>query len=180
MANTLELSGLHLGAISDPAQATDPAIWQPYTVLATNDVWKHGVWIFGSNNAAAPTVRILIYGSFIVPRNYSAATTDPTIRIYWTSTGTANDCVWDFDYRTVSGNDTTSLDQAGTEEALTVTDTAPGAANRLLETSVTLTRANLAAGEVVEFLFGRDGADAADTMAFSAILHNLGFRYDDA
>jgi hypothetical protein len=177
---TLDLQGLHLVAISDPTQTTDPAIWQPYSILATNDVWRHGTWVFGANNAAQPTVRIGIYGLFVVPQNYSSTTTNPTIRIHWTATLTSGDVVWDFEYRTVGGDDTTSLDQAGTEESVSVTDTAPGATDRLLTASVALTRTNLAAGELVEFALFRDGADAADTMAGSAILHGLDFRYADA
>jgi hypothetical protein len=174
---TLELDRLHLGAMSDPGQTTDPAIWQPYSILATNDIWRHGVWVFGANNAAQPTVRIGIYGLFVVPQNYVGTA---VLVIDWTSTLTSGDCVWDFDYRTVSGNDTTSLDQSGTQETVTVTDTAPGAAHRLLTATVNLTSANLASGEVVEWGLFRDGADGSDTLAGSAILHNVRLRYADA
>lgn len=87
--------------------------------------------------------------------------------------------VWDFDYRAVGGNDTESLDQSGTQESVSVTDTAPGAANRRMEVSVNLTSSNLAAGDTVEFLFVRDGTDAADTMAGSAMLFGLEFIYDN-
>lgn len=169
--------GLARGATSDPTNSTDPAFTQPYSILATNDVWKHNVWIFGSNNAAQPSVRILIYRTFEVPSDYVG---NPIWVINWTATLTSGNVVWDLDSRTVAGNDTASLDQASTEAALTVTDAAPTAANRRLEATITATAAHFTAGETVEFAFGRDGADAADTMAGSGILFDLGFRYDNA
>lgn len=155
--------------------ATGECWVEPYSILATNDVWKHPIVRFGSNNAAAPTVRHGIYGLFNVPKNYVGT---PVLVIVWTATLTTNNVVWDFEYRTVGGNDTTSLDQTGTEESVTVTDVAPGAANRRLEVTISLS-ANFAADETVEFGFFRDGADAADTMAGSAILHDLLFQYND-
>lgn len=170
------LDRLHLGAMIDPTQTTDPVIWQPYSILATNDVWKHGVFIFGSNNAAQPTVRTGIFGVFKVPNNYVGTA---VLLIEWSATITSGNVVWDFDYRTVSGNDTTSLDQAGTEEAVTGTDAVPGTTNRQLQFTINLTSANFAAGETVEWALYRDGVDAADTAAGSAILHNLTFQYAD-
>ncbi len=150
---------------------------EPYDILATNDVWDRLVLRFGSSNAAQPTVRHGIHGGFVVPKNYVGTA---KVVIVWTATLTTGDVVWDFEYRTVGGNDTTSLDQAGTEESLTVTDTAPGAANRRLETSITPTASNFAVDEEVEFYFARDGVDAADTMAGSALLFSLLFEYADA
>jgi hypothetical protein len=146
--------------------------WEPYSVKATNDQWRHGVWIF--NDTAT---RLLLYGQFVVPQNYVGSA-----KVYpvWTSTATTGNVVWDFDYRTVGGDDTTSLDQAGTEEALTVTDAAPTAAHRRLTPSMTPTAGNFSAGETVEFLLARDGANASDTMAAAVILFDLLFEYADA
>jgi hypothetical protein len=143
-----------------------------YDDLATNDVWKQQVLVFKDT-----ATRILLYGQFEVPQNYVGTA---KLIIKWTASATTNNVVWDFDYRTVGGNDTTSLDQTGTEEATTVTDAAPGAAWRILETSITLTSANFTAGEEVEFLLGRDGADGSDTMAASAVLIGAYFEYADA
>lgn len=171
---TRTLSGLHRGGTPD---TTGECWYEPYTILATNDVWGHPVVRFGSSNAAAPTVRHGFTGSFLVPSNYVGGA---VIRIVWTATITTNDVVWDFDYRTVAGNDANSLDQAGTEEAVTVTDTAPGAAHRRLSVTIALTAGNFTAGETVTFGLFRDGVDAADTMAGSAILQDLIFEYSDA
>lgn len=175
---TLVLDRLHLGAMANPSDSTDPPIWQPATVLSTNDVFKEGEWIFGANNAAAPTTKISIYGGFRVPVNYVGS---PVIIVEWTATIITGDVVWDFDYRGVGGNDTTSLDQATFEESVTVTDTAPGATDRRMEVNITgITASFLTAGEWCQFAFSRDGADAADTMAGSARLRNLSFQYADA
>jgi len=149
---------------------------EPYDVLATNDAWKRLVLRFGASNAAQPTVRHGAHGGFTVPKNYVGSS---VLVIVWTATLTSGNVVWDFDYRTVAGNDTTSLDQSGTEQAVTVTDAAPGAAHRRLEITSSLTAANFAADEEVEFFLARDGADAADTMAGAALLFNAFFEYAD-
>ena len=155
---------------------TGECFLEPYSVLATNDVWDRLIFRFGLSNAAQPTVRHGFYGGFTVPQNYvGSAVLIPV----WTSTITSGNVVWDLDYRTVGGDDTTSLDQAGTEEAVTGTDAAPGAANRRLAPTISLTSANFATGEEVEFFFARDGADGADTMAGSALLFSLIFQYAD-
>src|SRR3990167_792127 len=152
--------------------------WQePYTILATNDVWGYLIWRFGSSNAAAPTTRIGLRGQFAVPKNYVGTA---KLIVVWSATLTTGDVVWDMDYRAITGNDTESLDQAGTQESVTGTDTAPGAANRRLELSVNLTSANLAADDSVEFEIFRDATDAEDTMAGSAILVDAYFEYADA
>lgn len=153
---------------------TGDCFFEPYDILATSDVWKRLIGRCGANNAAQPTVRAGVHGGFVVPKDYLGTA---KLVIVWTATLVAGNVVWDFDYRTVAGDDTTSLDQAGTEEAVTVTDTAPGAAHRRLEVMVNLTSANFAVDDEVEFFFGRDGVDAADTMAGSAILFELYFQY---
>jgi hypothetical protein len=149
---------------------------EPYGILASNDAWNYGVFRFGASNAAQPTVRHGLYGQFRVPQNY---VTSAVIVPVWTATVTTGDVVWDFDYRTVGGDDTTSLDQAGVEESVSVTDASPTAAHRRLTASLSLTSGNLAAGETVQFYLARDGTDASDTMAGSAILHGLYFQYSD-
>lgn len=155
---------------------TGECFFEPYDLLATNDVWDRLIARFGASNSAQPTVRAGLHGGFTVPKNYVSA---PKIIFVWTATLTSGNVVWDFEYRTVGGDDTTSLDQAGTEESLTVTDAAPGAAHRRLETSVSLTAANLTVDEEVSFFLARDGADAADTMAGSALLFQALFEYAD-
>lgn len=158
-----------LGPNSVPGAAD--VFFEPYDVKATNDVWKMLVCIF--NDTAT---RIGLRGAFNVPKNYVGTA---KLIVVWTSTATSGDCVWDCDYRAVGGNDAESLDQAGTQESVTVTDAAPTAANNRLEATLTLTSSNLAVDDTVEFELFRDGA-ASDTMAAAAILFDLIFEYADA
>ena len=146
--------------------------FEPYTVKATNDVFKHGVWVF--NDTAT---KLQIFGTCPIPKNYVGTA---SIILVWTSTATTGNVVWDADYRAVGGNDAESLDQATFQESVTVTDAAPAAANNRLEVSVSLTSANLAADDTLEFAIGRDGADSADTMAAAAILVDVLLQYNDA
>ena len=98
-----------LGANTVP-DASGNVYFQPYNIVAANDVWRHLVVIFADS-----ATRDLLYGQFEVPQNYVG-----NAKIYpiWTAQVTSGNVVWDFDYRTVGGDDTTSLDQSGVEEAL--------------------------------------------------------------
>lgn len=119
-------------------------------------------------------MRLGLNGGFTIPKDYVGSA---TLVIVWTSTITTGDVVWDFEYRAVGGDDSESLDQAGTQESVSVTDTAPSAANERMEATIALTSANFAVDDEVEFYFARDGTDAADTMAGAAMLFSLIFQY---
>src|SRR3990167_3416232 len=136
-----------LGAGTKP-DTSGNVFQEPYSIKATNDVWAGLVYIF--NDTAT---RIGLTGFFPVPDNYVGTA---KVRIIWTATATAGDVEWDFDYRAVSGNDTESLDQTGSIESVNSNDTAPGAANRQLVFDITLTSANIAAGDTLEFTLFRD------------------------
>lgn len=142
-----------------------------FDTLATNDVWKHLVIAFKDTST-----RDLMYGQFTVPQNYVGT---PKIIPVWSTSATSGNAIWDFDYRAVGGDDTESLDQAGTQEALTVTDAAPSASWERMTPEMAATAGNLAAGDTVTFLFGRDGA-SSDTIAATAVLFDLIFQYADA
>ena len=145
---------------------------EPYDVKATSDVWDSLVLIF--NDTAT---RLGFRGRFVVPKNYVGTA---KIIVVWTSTATSGDVEWDFDYRAVGGDDSESLDQAGTQESVNLNDTAPGAAHRRLECLLALTSANLAVNDEVEYELFRDGTDAGDTMAAAAIVFSVLFEYADA
>src|SRR3990172_8672711 len=121
-----------LGFNSGP-DASGSVFVEPYSIKATNDVWRDHHIIF--NDTAT---RDLFYGQFTVPQNYVGTA---LLVIIWTAQVTSGNVVWDFDYRTVGGDDTTSLDQAGVEESVTVTDAAPGATDRRLRVTIALTAA---------------------------------------
>ena len=139
-----------------------------------NDVWKQLVLLFDDTSTD-----LRAYGKFVVPQDYSGGGTFIPV---WTSDNGVNtgNAVLAVSYRTVPGDDTTSLDQAGTEEDLTVTDAAPTTDNYRLTPSMAATAANFAAGETVEFKFGRNGTSGSDTMAARVILVDLIFQYTTA
>ncbi len=157
---------------------TSGKVWkEPYSILATNDVWKHLIWRFDQdgNNNAQLTTRVGINGAFKVPKNYVGS---PKIIISWNATVTSGDRVWDFEYRAVAAAE--SLDQTGTQESVTVTTTTPGTAHNQIESSLTLTAANFAVDDLVEFFLAADGVDAADTIAAATLIHAVQFEYADA
>lgn len=159
-----------LGANTIP-DSVGNVFFEPYPIKATNDFWNHLSCIF--NDTAT---KDSLYGLFTVPQNYVGT---PKFYPIWTSTATTGNVVWEMVYRTIGGDDTTSLDQTTAEETLTVTDAAPSATDRRLTPSMAATAGNFAAGETVEFRLSRDGT-AADTMAAAAQLHALVFEYTDA
>lgn len=145
---------------------------EPYSVKATNDVWDRMVAIFNDSST-----RIGLHGGFAVPKNYVGTA---NLIIVWTTTATSGDTEWDFDYRAVGGNDSESLDQSGTQETVNSADTAPSAAHERMELSISLTDANFAVDDTVQFTLFRDGTDGGDTMAAASILFELFFEYADA
>jgi hypothetical protein len=150
---------------------------EPYNILATNDRFPVYIARFGADNAAQPTGVHGLRGQFEVPQNYSSAA---DLVIIWTATLTSGNVKWDIRYRSIGGNDTESLDQVQSgEKTATGTDAAPGAANRRLEFTIDLTDGDFSPGETVLWKLDRDGADAADTMAGSAILFDARFKYSD-
>lgn len=151
---------------------------EPMDIRATNDVWDRMILVMGAAAAAAPTVRAGVHGSFTIPKNYVGTA---VLVAVWTATVTSNVVVFDFEYRAVGGSDTESLDQSGTQESVTVSTTTgtPSAAWERMETTVSLTSGNFAVDDEVTFFFARDGVDAADTKAGSALLFNLLFQYAD-
>lgn len=162
------------GAVPD---STGVAYWLPYNVFATNDQWRHLVMVFGDvGDATQPSAAHGFYGSFIVPENYNAGA---VIGIEWNTTKTSGAVVFDFVYRAVGGNDAESLDQTGTQESLSVTDTAGSAAHEKMQASVNPTDGNFSPGDLVEYYITRDGADASDTLAGVAMIHGLFFEYTD-
>jgi hypothetical protein len=161
-----------LGGGANPSGGTAGAVFpEPASIKQTNDLGNPLIWIFND-----PVLRNGLHTKFSVPLNYVGT---PKFVVVWTSTATSGNVIWEVDYRAISGNDTESLDPAANTEALTVTDAAPGAANRRLEALLTATAGNFAAGDTVSATLFRDGSDAADTMAAAAQLWDLLFEYTD-
>jgi hypothetical protein len=147
--------------------------FEPASVaFGDSDLYKHLVLAFTSQSD-----RQGIAGKFVVPANYAG---NARIVVVWSTTTTAGDVVWDFDYTAVGGDAAESLDPAADQEAATVTDTAGPTARSRQECQIALTAGNLAADDEVLFEFFRDAADAADTLAASAWVFSLLFQYTDA
>jgi len=160
-----------LGFQTVPDPTNGEVFFEPYSVKATNDVWKYLVLIF-TDGSTRDGVRFC----FNVPKNYVAGS---KLIVVWTSTATSGDVEWDVDYRSVGGNDTESLDQAGTQESVNQLDTAPSAANERMEIAITLLNTNFAADDTCQIELFRDKTDAGDTMAAAAIVHEVLFEYTD-
>ncbi|MGI9489097.1 MAG: hypothetical protein ACR2RF_25070 [Geminicoccaceae bacterium] len=158
-----------LGHATRP-DASGDVFQEPYSIKATNDLWDQFVWIFNDSST-----RIGLKGLFRVPQNYVGTA---AILVSWTSIATTGDWELDFDYRAVAIGE--SMDQATAQETVNINDTAPGSVNLFQEASLSLTDANLAAGDLVSFEFFRDGTDAGDTMAAAAIVFGAYFSYADA
>jgi len=146
-------------------------------VFGANDLARQFLLRLGSNNAAAPTVKHGVYGSFRVPKNYVGT---PMVVIEWVGTLTSGNVVFDFDYTAVGGDGAETFDPAAWQESVTVTDAVAGTARFKSTPTVAITGGNLAVDDIVEFFFGRDGADGADTMAGSAWVAELILQYADA
>jgi hypothetical protein len=146
---------------------------EPYDVFATNDVWKHAI-IRMANPAAGQTGGF--YGLFEVPQNYVGSA---SVKINWTTSAITGNACFRFTYRSVAGDNTTSLDQTSQTEQVSVTDAAPGAAHRKMDAAFTVTAGNFAAGSLIEYLLERFDNSAADTIAADVVLHQASFEYAD-
>lgn len=144
---------------------------EPQSIKATNDRYPLHVMIFKDSGT-----KISAGFSFEVPDDFVSA---PVFRPRWSTPTITGSAVWDVDYTAVGGDDTESLDPATDQEALTVTDVAPTAANRRLTPSLAATAANFAAGKTVIGKISRDGLDAADTLAADIMLYGLTIEYSN-
>lgn len=159
---------------------TSGKVWaEPAAILGTSDAFDYLIWRIDEtpDNDTALTTRVGFYGQFNVPKGYVGA---PVIIFVWRSTKTTGAVVFDFDYRAVGGSDAESLDQAGVQEATTVTATAGSAAHERMESSLPLTAANIAADDTVQFFAGNDGGDSGDTLAGARIIEDVLFQYSDS
>lgn len=149
---------------------TSGNIWaEPASITQTNDLYPQLVWRYKDSGT-----KVSVGFRFLVPADYVGS---PVFGLVWTSTATSGDVVWDVDY--VSATKTATLDPNATEEALTVTSTAPGSSQTGVNPTVSATAANLAAGNVCQGVVARDGASGSDTMTADAILYGFYFSYSN-
>jgi hypothetical protein len=119
-----------------------------------------------------------VFLGFTIPKNYVGSAKIVTV---YSSTGTSGNAYLGVTYRAVGGDDTESLDQTGSQEAVTPTAAAaPSAAHERKEHNLTLTAANLAVDDFVEAFVFRDNDNGSETLAADVIVHDLLFEYADA
>ncbi len=157
-----------LGFSTKPDSSGD-VFFEPQSVKGTNDFFDQLVLVFNDTSA-----KDSCYGTFQVPQNYVGT---PKFIVEWTSTATSGNYIADLDYRAVAVGE--SMDQATAQEALTVTDVAPGTTDLLQEAEMAATAGNFAVGDMVPFIFSRDGA-GSDTLAAAVTVFGLYFEYTDA
>ena len=146
---------------------------ESYAVKATNDTFPAEVWIFNDSGAD-----MLLHCRVRIPDDYSSS---PVIKFEWTSTATSGNVIWGVAYLGVGGDDSESMDQAAAAEKKEVTNAAPSAAHeRKLPSAAALTAGNFVAGETLQVIISREGADALDTMAAAAILFDVYLEYTAA
>ena len=112
--------------------------------------------------------------NFTVPQNYVGT---PKVIIVWTTTATAGNAVWTASCTYITAGET--LDPAAYTEAAAATTAAPGTTQLAVITTLTFTAASIAAGDLVQMGFGRNGASASDTMAADGIVYAVLFQYTD-
>ena len=150
--------------------------FEPYDILATNDIVRRMILRMGRNNAAEPSVKSGVYGSFVVPRNY-LQTPDPVVIVDWTSTVSSGNVVFQFEFAIAAGDDA-GLDPAGWSSVYRVTQNV-GGANWRKTAGIAISPGNwFSVDTLVNFYFTRLGTDAADNKPGSALVFDLAFQYE--
>ena len=120
-----------------------------------------------------------------VPSEYDQSASTPKIKLYWCGSNTSGDVRWKVAIRCITGNDTTSLDQATYAETIELTDTVSSTTMRQMIAELTFTNTNFTAGGQLQMQIGADGADAAQTYASGTggsdefAIVGVGLEFDD-
>lgn len=138
--------------------------------LQTNDRYPGLVFVFADSGT-----RIKLGIGFFVPPDYVGT---PKIGVYVACVPTTGDWRYEVDYTAIADGE--SVDPSADQESVGATVTVPGTARLLDVQELALTAGNFAAGDWVEGVIVRDGADAADTLAGSLYLLGAYFSYTDA
>jgi hypothetical protein len=145
--------------------------WEPASVAHTTSPWKQPVLVYLETSS-----RRGAFAAFGVPKDYVGGA---TWVIQWTTdTAIVNDAIFDFDYRCIAAGE--SVDQAGTQQSVSVTCTAPGTAELLIEDSGAATAGNFAVDDICQLGVFRDGTDVNDDMTDEARVFKVFFQYTDA
>lgn len=148
---------------------TSSNVWfEPASVTQTNDRYTQLVARF-KDSATKDSLGF----RFQVPQNYVG---NGKFYVNWTTTATSGNAIWTVDYS--SAGQTASLDPSADEENLTVTTAAPGSSQTGVQSSMTATAADLAAGDICQGKLSRNGA-GSDTIAADLVVYEAFFEYTD-
>ena len=148
------------------------ATWQSTEAVHTNKRYARMVLVF--NNTST---RDDASGEFTVPENYVGT---PTFVVEFGTPATSGGVVWVAAYKGVAA--AASLDPSTDDEGtISATVAANATANvRLTATLTPATPSNFAAGRLIQFKIGRNGASGSDTAAATAYIERVLFKYADA
>ena len=164
--------GLRWPILGTSTNPIGPVFMQPANILHTTAPSRAMEFIF-----PASSTKDALHGRFAVPVGYVDTA---ALVIVWDTSVTADDAEWDFDYRTVAGNDDESFDQAGAQGTVGTNDTAGNVAFERMELIIPLTDTDFVAKDTVDFILFRDQTDAGDTIGVAVTLKELFFQYNDA
>jgi hypothetical protein len=144
--------------------------WEPASIVLANDLYPTRQVLRFKDTATLDYA----YTRFRVPQNY-VGTAKITFR--YAVNATSGNASFKVNYKSIA--DAESFDPTTADET-PAADTAavPGTALVEKERTITLTSANLATGDLVEFGIGRDGA-GSDTVAADILLLDCNFTYND-
>jgi len=139
--------------------------------LNTNDRYPSLAWAF-----ADTSTRILLRGSTRVPGDYVSA---PRVGIVWATAATSGNARWEFDYTSIADGET--ADPNADQETVASTVACAGTARLLKFSLISLTAANLAPEDIMEWALARDGAEAGplDTIAATCWVVQAFLEYSD-
>lgn len=159
------------GVVYASTATTTMSLFNDFTIPdSSGDVWLAPNSINSANSvsdqmvfvASSSVAKVGIHGSILIPSNFSSSSAK--VRFAWTATSTSNAVVNDFDYRCVSGNNTTSLYQTSWQENKTVTTNNPSTAGYRITSTMDINAGYYcSAGDTMQFFLTRDGTDGSDT-----------------
>lgn len=119
-----------------------------------------------------------LWWTFRMPADYASS---PALKLLWytNDTGAAESCVWGCQVAAITPADAdTPIEHAKATAQTTTTDINTTEANRLIETSITITNTDsVAAGDLVVLLVYRDANNGSDDLTSDAVLVAVSLEY---
>lgn len=113
--------------------------------------------------------------TFRLPANWASAS---TLKIQWIANATSGAVKWQAQVGAITPADAdTPLEHALAAAATVTTNVNATEANRLTESSITITNDAFTVGDLIELFVFRDSADAADTCTVDARMVSMSFEY---